>query len=99
MGDKKMFEYSVGDVLEVSTFAGPKVHKKVLKKIDYTVAWSDETTTRVVGFEGCFVRRKDLFALKKMSVPYTGREKLKETRSFTYDSQILREVSCYKRKT
>ena len=88
---KVTIEYSVGDILEVETFAGPKVHKKVLALIDRKTEWSGDTI-HVKGFEGRFVRRKDLYSLKKQCVPYSGKEKLTETKSFTYDWQILRVI-------
>jgi len=96
--NKKTVEYSVGDILEVETFAGPKIHKKVLRKIHTTSKWSalsggrKKDTVEVKGFEGCFVRRKDLYSLKKSCVPYTGKEKLNKTESFTYDWQVIRIV-------
>ena len=87
----KKVKYKVGDILLVNSFAGPKVYKKVLKIInkEFTLGGKKDT---LMGFEGCFVRRKDLIALKKMCVPYTGREKLKEQISFTYDFQIIKKI-------
>tara|TARA_A100001011_G_scaffold396794_1_gene495839 strand:- start:4671 stop:4943 length:273 start_codon:yes stop_codon:yes gene_type:complete len=87
----KKIKYEVGDILLVSSFAGPKVYKKVLKKInkEFTLIGKKDT---LVGFEGCFVRRKDLIALKKMCVPYTGKEKLRDQISFVYDFQILKKI-------
>jgi hypothetical protein len=46
----------------------------------------------VKGFEGSFVRRKDLYALREMCVPYTGKEKLSKTKSFTFDREIIRMI-------
>jgi len=89
---KKTVKYNVGDVLEVESFAGPKVYKKVLELEDRKTKWANGEVTHVKGCWGCFVRRKDLLALKKQSVPYSGKEKLNKTRSFTYDWQILRVV-------
>ncbi len=89
---KTKVRYQVGDILEVKTFAGPTVYKKVLSITDRTTKWKDETVTRTKGFEGCFLRRKDLLSLKKAHVPYTGREVLKKTISFTYDWQIIRLI-------
>jgi hypothetical protein len=94
----KTFKYNVGDILEVQTFAGPKIHKKVLRKVHTTSKWQSlsdkrkKDTVEVKGFEGCFVRRKDLYSLKKHCVPYSGKEKLSKTESFTYDWQIIRIV-------
>ena len=88
---KNKIKYNVGDILEVETFAGPKIHKKVIKKVNKSSVWSNETIN-VVGFEGCFVRRKDLLALKKNSVPYTGKEKPSKTISWTYDWQIIKVI-------
>jgi len=95
---RKTVKYNVGDVLEVETFAGPKIHTKVLRKIHTKSKWSSPSDKRkkevveVKGFYGCFVRRKDLYALKKACVPYTGKEKLNKTEGFTYDWHILRVV-------
>ena len=88
----KKINYKVGDILEVNTFAGPTVYKKVLSITDRETLWKDGTRTRVKGFEGCFVRRKDLYALKKRYVPYNGKETLRKTISFTYDWQIIRSI-------
>ena len=88
----KKISYKVGDTLEVKTFAGPKVYKKVTSTVDRRTEWSSGDVTIVKGFEGSFERRKDLVKLKQSCVPYTGREKLKDTRSFTYDWQIIRVV-------
>jgi hypothetical protein len=46
----------------------------------------------VEGFDGVFVRRKDLYSLKEACVPYTGKEKLKDTESFSFDWQILKII-------
>lgn len=95
---RKNVQYNVGDILEVKTFAGPKIHTKVLKKIHTKSKWSSlsdkkkKDIVEVKGFYGCFVRRKDLYALKKACVPYTGKEKLNKTESFTFDWHILRVV-------
>jgi hypothetical protein len=90
--EKKQIKYNIGDVLEVQTAAGPKVHKRVTKLINTTTKYTHLGTLTVRGFEGSFVRRKDLYALKKRSVPYSGKEKLKDTMSFTFDREILRVV-------
>jgi|7_EtaG_2_1085326.scaffolds.fasta_scaffold17486_3 hypothetical protein len=90
-------KYNVGDVIEVSSAAGPKVYKRVLKKVNRKSTIGEEEI-HVVGFEGCFVRRKDLHALKKACVPYNGNEKLKDCVSFTFDWEILRKVRGKKRK-
>tara|TARA_B100000131_G_scaffold310511_1_gene342282 strand:- start:1187 stop:1477 length:291 start_codon:yes stop_codon:yes gene_type:complete len=89
---KKKIKYKVGDVLKVKTFAGPIIYKKVVSIVDQESKYGQEIV-RVRGFEGCFVRRKDLYALKKNSVPYSGKEKLSECISFTYDHQIINKVS------
>ncbi len=88
----KKIKYRVGDIVEVETFAGPKIYKKVKKKINTTSEWTTLGKITVEGFEGAFVRRKDLYALKNKSVPYTGKEVLNKTMSFTYDWQIIRVV-------
>ena len=91
-------KYKAGDVLEVETFAGVKIHKKVLKKINKESEWTSLTDRnkkdiiKVSGFEGCFVRRKDLYALKEQSVPYSGKENMSKTISWTYDHQIIRLI-------
>jgi len=90
--EKNNITYKIGDILEVKSFAGPKVYKKVSKIIDKVIEWQSGEITHLKGFEGSFVRRKDLYALKKRCVPYTGREKLSETSSFTFDWCILRVV-------
>tara|TARA_B100000700_G_C14233945_1_gene484947 strand:+ start:157 stop:471 length:315 start_codon:yes stop_codon:yes gene_type:complete len=96
--DKKNIKYKVGDILEVKTFAGPSVYKKVLRKINSRTKWTSLADSRkkelveVNGFEGCFTRRKDLYSLKKCSVPYSGKEKLSKTESFTFDWQIIRVI-------
>ena len=95
MGNK--IKYNVGDVMEVSSAAGPKVYKRVLEKINRKSTIGGEEI-HVVGFEGCFVRRKDLHALKKACVPYSGNEKLKDCISFTFDWEVLRKVRGKKRK-
>jgi hypothetical protein len=89
--DKKI-RYRVGDILEVETFAGPKIYKKVKKKINTTSEYTTLGKITVNGFEGAFVRRTDLYALKKQCVGYTGKEVLSKTISFTYDWQIIRVV-------
>jgi hypothetical protein len=90
--------YDIGDILEVETFAGPKVYKKVLSIVDRSYDWSDGETTNVKGFNGAFVRRKDLYSLKRFCVPYTGKEVLRSTKSFTFDWQILRLVKKGRKK-
>jgi hypothetical protein len=95
---KKKITYKVGDILEVKTFAGPKIYKKVKNIINRESEWTTLGKIKIEGFEGSFVRRKDLYALKKSCVPYTGKEKLKDTISFTYNSQIIRVVSSKETK-
>jgi len=91
-------KYAVGDVLEVKSFAGPIVHKRVLEKVCRRGEWKSllkddkPEVTVVKGFTGCFTRKKDILALKKQSVPYTGKERPSKTKSFTYDWQILRII-------
>jgi len=92
MKTKNNISYQVGDILEVKTAAGPKVYKKVKKIIDRVTEWQDGEVIHLKGFEGSFVRRKDLYALKKMCVPYTGKEKLSNTNSFTFNWEILRII-------
>jgi len=91
---RKKISYKVGDILEVESFAGPKVYKKVTELVEKTTEYKSEHlgTITVRGFWGSLTRRRDLQALKKNCVPYTGKEKLSKTRSFTYDWQILRVV-------
>ena len=95
-------KYKNGDILEVNTFAGVAIYQKVLKKIRKESKWTSfldsnkKDIVKVSGFEGCFVRRKDLYALKKQSVPYNGKEKLSKTISWTYDHQIIRVVNSAK---
>mgnify|MGYP001302971081 FL=1 len=84
-------DYQIGDVLEVETFAGVNILTKVKKMINKKSKLGEEEII-VKGFEGSFVRRKDLISLKKRSVPYTGKEVLKDTISFTYDSQIVKLI-------
>lgn len=84
-------KYEIGDVLEVETFAGINILTKVKKIVDKKSKLGDDEIS-VKGFEGSFVRRKDLISLKKRSVPYTGKEALKDTLSFTYDFQIVRLI-------
>jgi hypothetical protein len=94
----KKIKYKVGDILLCESFAGPKIYKKVLEKIHTKTKWTsligkdEKEIIEVNGFNGCFVRRKDLYALKKSAVPYTGKEKLSKTESFTFDWQILRVI-------
>ena len=90
--NKNSIPYKVGDILEVKTAAGPKVYKKVKKLIDRVTEWQSGEITHVKGFEGSFVRRKDLYALKEMCVPYTGKERLSKTNSFTFDWEITRII-------
>jgi hypothetical protein len=82
----------VGDIVEVETFAGPKIYQKVKKKISRTTKWKTMEDITVEGFDGVFVRRKDLYSLKKACVPYTGKEKLKDTEGFSFDWQILKII-------
>lgn len=89
MKNTNNIKYDIGDILEVSTFAGTNVYKKVIKTVDRTTKWQSGEETRVKGFEGVFVRRKDLYALRELCVPYTGKEKLSKTKSFTFDWQII----------
>tara|TARA_Y100000034_G_scaffold128583_1_gene183481 strand:- start:520 stop:861 length:342 start_codon:yes stop_codon:yes gene_type:complete len=101
---KKAIKYNVGDVLEVKTFAGPIIQKRVLKKIHTKTKWGSlsahnkKEIIEVKGFEGCFVRRKDLYALKEACVPYSGKEKLSKTESFTFDWEIIRIIRKAKKK-
>jgi len=95
---KNKINYKVGDILEVESFAGPKVYKKVSKIINRVIEWQSGEITHLKGFEGSFVRRKDLYALKKKCVPYTGKEKLSKTNSFTFDWCIIRVIKRAKKK-
>jgi len=88
----KLVKYSVGDTIEVESFAGPRVYQKVLEKVKRTSEYSSIGKVVVSGCWGKFVRRKDLHALKKHCVPYTGKEKLSKTKSFSYDWQVVRVV-------
>jgi hypothetical protein len=88
----KKIRYKVGDIVEVETFAGPNIYQKVKKKINRTTKWKTMEDVTVEGFDGVFVRRKDLYSLKKACVPYTGKEKLKDTESFSFDWQILKII-------
>tara|TARA_B100001029_G_scaffold167756_1_gene161213 strand:- start:648 stop:941 length:294 start_codon:yes stop_codon:yes gene_type:complete len=88
----KKIKYNVGDILEVETFAGPKIHKKVSNIIDRKTEWKDGSVTHLKGFDGTFVRRKDLYSLRNNCVPYTGKEVLKKTVSFTFDWQIIKVI-------
>ena len=89
---KKKIAYKVGDILEVESFAGPKIYKRVTELVNDTSTYTTLGEIAVKGFWGSLTRRKDLHALKKHCVPYTGKEKLYKTRSFTYDWQILRII-------
>jgi hypothetical protein len=89
--DANNITYNVGDVLEVETPAGPKIYQRVKKKVNYKTKIIGEEI-HVLGFEGSFTRRKDLYALKKSCVPYSGNEKLNKCISFSYDYQIIRVV-------
>tara|TARA_B100000427_G_C15177795_1_gene450173 strand:- start:312 stop:617 length:306 start_codon:yes stop_codon:yes gene_type:complete len=92
MMKKKKIKYNIGDILAVKTFAGPVIYKKVISLVNKKTKWQDGSITHVKGFEGCFVRRKDLYALKRSCVPYTGKEVLRKTNSFTYEWQILKVI-------
>ena len=91
---KKKINYNVGDIIEVESFAGPKIYKKVIELEDRTTKWKSEHlgTIRVRGAWGVLTRRKDLIALKKNCVPYSGKEKLSKCKSFSFDWQIIRVV-------
>lgn len=95
---KNKINYKVGDILEVETFAGPKIYKKVSKVIDRAIEWEGGEVTHLRGFEGSFVRRKDLHALREKCVPYTGREKLSKTNSFTFNWNIIKVVKRAEKK-
>ena len=86
MMSKKNIPYKKNDILLVNTFAGPKVYIKVISK-------TKPGDPGHPGFEGCLTRRKDIIALKKRSVPYTGREKPSKCISFGYDFQIIKNNS------
>lgn len=88
---KKNIKYKVGDTLKVETFAGPTIYQKVISIINRESKFGNEVVL-VKGFEGRFVRRSDLYALKKHSVPYSGKEKLSDCISFTYDYQIISKI-------
>ena len=88
----KLVKNSVGDTIEVESFAGPRVYQKVLEKVKQTSKYSSIGKVVVKGCWGKLVRRKDLYALKKHCVPYTGKEKLSKTKSFSYDWQVIRVV-------
>jgi len=91
---RKKVRYSIGDIIEVESFAGPKVYKRVTELVNRTTKYKSKHlgTITVRGFWGVLTRRKDLVALKKSCVPYTGKEKLSNCRSFSYDWSILRVV-------
>jgi len=91
----KKIKYSVGDIILCETFAGPTIKQKVLKKINRPSGLKDDKKTgaRIVGFEGCFIRRSDLNKLREACVPYSKKDKPSQCISFTYDWQIIRVVS------
>jgi hypothetical protein len=89
---KKLVKYNVGDTIEVESFAGPRIYQKVLEKVKSVSEYSSLGKIVVKGCWGRLVRRKDLYALKKHCVPYTGKEKLSKTKSFSYDWQVIRVV-------
>ena len=68
--------------------------KKMITSHDVSkiIVVKNKEIIEVKGFYGCFVRRKDLYALKKSCIPYTGKEKLNKTEGFTFDWHILRVV-------
>jgi hypothetical protein len=86
--------YEIGDLLEVESFAGPKIYKRVTELVNETTKYKSKHlgTITVKGFWGVLTRRKDLLALKKACVPHSGKEQLSKCRSFTYDWAILRVV-------
>ena len=87
----KNLGYKVGYVMLVKTFAGPTIHTRVKNIIDYKTKIGGEEV-HVKGFEGVFTRRKDILALKKASVPFTGNEKPSSCVTFTYDNQIVKVI-------
>lgn len=95
---KATLKYKVGDIVETSTFAGPKVHIKVSKLVDRKSSWNSldskdsKDIVHVNGFYGHFVRRKDVLALKKAAVPYTGKERPKDVEGFTFDWQVTKII-------
>tara|TARA_R110000824_G_scaffold285360_1_gene473560 strand:+ start:88 stop:402 length:315 start_codon:yes stop_codon:yes gene_type:complete len=90
----KDISYEIGDILEVESFAGPKIYKRVTELVNNTTKYKSKHlgTITVKGFWGVLTRKKDLIALKRACVPHTGKEKLSKCRSFTYDWAILRVV-------
>ena len=91
----KKIKYSVGDIILCKTFAGPIIKQKVLKKVNRLSGLKSDKDAgvRVVGFEGCFIRRSDLSKLRDACVPYTKKDKPSKCISFTYDWQIIKVVS------
>lgn len=99
MGSKsKSIKYKLGDVVETSTFAGPKVHIKISKLVDRESEWKSleckdtDDTIHVRGFFGHFTRAVDISALKEACVPFTGKEKPSEVTSFTFDWQVTKLI-------
>jgi len=97
---RKKIVYNVGDIIEVDSFAGPKIYKRVTELVNETSKYKSKHlgTINVRGCWGVLIRRKDLMALKRACVPYTGKEKLSKCRSFTYEWSILRDVKKAKRQ-
>ena len=75
----------VGDVYEVKTFAGARVHQKVLGFYDGDPTGKDY-------FKACLLRSEDVLALKEASVPYTGKEEPTECVGTMYRFQIIKKI-------
>lgn len=72
----------VGEVYETDTFAGVKVHSKIVSIDDIEKGY----------FSGQLVRREDVLELISKGVPYKKDTPPSECVGFIYDFQILRKV-------
>ena len=59
---KKDISLSIGDIVLVQTFAGPKVYEKITSLENEDKGW----------YESILVRQKDIDALREASIPYNN---------------------------
>ena len=75
-------KYKVNDIILVNSFAGPKVHVRLKKRI---VA---KNGLGADGWDAVVIYKKDVEALRKKGVPYKKAEK---PTVFVFDWQIIKK--------
>ena len=81
---------AIGDVYECKTFAGIIVHQKI-------TGYYKKDPKEGHHFKAVLVRKKDVAALKKAGVAYSGNEQPSECEGVVFDFQILKKVSSVRK--